>query len=224
MTNFHPNRGLALIAFASLLCCIGLAQQASGDPASVDAASQPRKISQKIKPNSAPKTYTNADVVASLSPEEAKAASSASDKPSVADSKPASAVPTKKQDVAEGSSKTSILDRPKDTTPDEIIVPAGTEIHVDVEDRKIVNPVRVGFATPIPALSKVALRVDRNYVPYAYLVNGQSYRDYVDYATLTAVTVGDSTYPVQADALPLLKGATNREMIFVLNEPVHILR
>lgn len=58
----------------------------------------------------------------------------------------------------------SVLDRPKDSRPDVIVVPARTELRVDIGQRKTVAPVRVGFATPIPALSQVTVEETRSYV------------------------------------------------------------
>ncbi len=43
--------------------------------------------------------------------------------------------------------------------------------------------------------------------------------EYVDYAMATAVTVGDTTYDMNADSVPLLKGAANKELTFVLSAP-----
>jgi len=121
----------------------------------------------------------------------------------------------------------SILDRPQDSTPDVIVVPAGTELKVDIDAGKTVVPVRVGFATPIPALSQVAVQVIRTAVNVPYLIDGtlaMSYVDFREYATVTAVTVGGKTYHVQTDTLPLSQGGTHSELRFVLAGPVSIVR
>jgi len=47
-------------------------------------------------------------------------------------------------------------------------VPAGTEIRVDLTESKITGPVRLGFATPIPARTKVAVDTDRTYLQNNY--------------------------------------------------------
>jgi hypothetical protein len=122
----------------------------------------------------------------------------------------------------------SVLDRPKDSRPDVIVVPAGTELKVDIDQHKTVIPVRVGFATPIPALSQVTVEETRAYVgipdfsgtPYPTL----AYVDYMEYATVTAITVAGNTYEVQTNSLPLQKGGTNSEVTFVLGGPLKILR
>ena len=124
----------------------------------------------------------------------------------------------------------SVLDRPKDSRPDVIVIPAGTEIKVDIGEHKTVVPVRVGFATPIPALSQVTVQVMRSYVDIPYFYTGAPYDtgipnvDYIEYATLTAVTVQGKTYQVQTDSLPLFRGGTNSEVTFTLGRPVEILR
>jgi hypothetical protein len=125
----------------------------------------------------------------------------------------------------------SILDRSKDSRPDVIVIPVGTELKVDIEQHKIIVPVRVGFATPIPALSQVTVEVRRSFESAPYVSSGSSYSnydapflDYVEYATVTAVTVAGKTYPVQTDSLPLSSIGTNSEVKFVLGEPIKILR
>ena len=123
----------------------------------------------------------------------------------------------------------SVLDQPKDSTADVIIVPAGTELKVDIGAHKTVVPVRVGFATPIPALSQVTVEVSRTFfdIPYSYAgvpYSGMPYVNYAEYATITAVTVAGKTYQVQTDSLPLQIGGTNSELTFTLGGPVEVLR
>lgn len=106
-----------------------------------------------------------------------------------------------------------------------IVVPAGTELRVDIDERKVVVPVRVGFATPIPALSKATVQVRREQITTnAYAVGQVPYVDYVDYATVTAVTVGSTTYEVETDTVQLFKGPGNKEVKFILSKPVSVLR
>jgi hypothetical protein len=124
----------------------------------------------------------------------------------------------------------SVLDRPKHPEADAFVVPAGTQLKVDIGGQKIVVPVRVGFATPIPALSQVTVQVTRSYVAIPYSFGGAPYNagvpnvDYIEYARLTAIIVGGTTYPVQTDSLPLLRGATNSEVTFTLGDALRILR
>jgi hypothetical protein len=128
--------------------------------------------------------------------------------------------------------KRSVMDRPVGEKPDPYVVPAGTEIRVDLLDSKVIVPVRLGFATPIPALSKVAVQTDRAYYPTAYFNTASGYIGYGNYATLTAVTIGNKTYPlqcnrVQVDGVSLANGpssGSSRDAVFILSAPVSIER
>jgi len=139
---------------------------------------------------------------------------------------------------AQKSKTSDVFDNSLSDKTEPWIVPAGTQIRVDLVDGKVIVPVRVGFATPIPALSKVAVQVDRTYYPTG-LVNISDrvgYVGYADYATLTAVTVGGVTYPVASSAIPVATpgsgavtldntmGSSPRDATFVLSEPVAIER
>jgi hypothetical protein len=129
----------------------------------------------------------------------------------------------------------SVFDQSKSTLPDFIIVPAGTEIRVDIIDGKVIVPVRVGFATPVPALSQAAVKVNQiYYTPVSYNVGpGPSLPvSYGESAELTAVTVGGVTYPVQARPVSLTGAAlgtmtslsSSRDAVFVLTAPLAIER
>ena len=130
-----------------------------------------------------------------------------------------------------------VFDRAKTDKPDFIIVPVGTEIRVDIVDGKVVVPVRVGFATPIPALSRASVKVNRGYsIPSAYNAydNTANYPvPYIETADLTSITVGAVAYPVHATTVPLNSGATQenkasipsiRDATFVLTAPLPIER
>jgi hypothetical protein len=115
----------------------------------------------------------------------------------------------------------------KESSEDVIVVPAGAELRVDVDQHKMVLPVRVGFDTAIPALSEVTVQTDRTYIntPVSYSgASVTSYVDYVDYATVTAVTVSGKTYELQTNQVALAKGGTNNEVIFVMSKAVTISR
>jgi hypothetical protein len=149
-------------------------------------------------------------------------------KPSVAESKPAEV-----QDGPSPRSVRSLLDRAPDTKPDMIVVPAGTEIKVDIVEGKVIVPVRVGFATPIPAQSKVAVQVNPVYYYTGYGNYGTGPVAFIENAVLTAVTVRGVTYAVQASAVQLdtmgavrgtMAGSSSRDAVFVLSAPVAIER
>jgi hypothetical protein len=115
----------------------------------------------------------------------------------------------------------------KESSEDVIIVPAGAELRVDVDQHKMVLPVRVGFDTAIPALSEVAVQTIRTYVnvPTSYQgASVTSYTDYVDDASVTAVTVNGKTYELQTNQVALAKHGTNNEVIFITSKPVTISR
>ena len=118
--------------------------------------------------------------------------------------------------------KGSVLDSRKESTADGIVIPAGTQIRVDGIKHTVVVPVRVGFATPIPALSGVKLETSRSNFNTTNATDGVPLQSYTDYTILTSVTVNGATYPLKTDVLPLLTGATNTELVFTLREPVTI--
>ncbi len=116
---------------------------------------------------------------------------------------------------------------PKESSVDVIVVPAGTELRVDVDQHKMVLPVRVGFDTAIPALSEVVVQTNRANIntPISYQgASVTSYVDYVDYATVTAIAVNGRTYEVRTNQVALAKGGTNNEVIFALSKPLTISR
>jgi hypothetical protein len=80
-----------------------------------------------------------------------------------------------------------------------------TEIRVDLAEGKVAVPVRVGFATPIPALSKVSVKIDWVYAPAVYDANGNVLNNtntrYAEYGVLTGVTVNGVTYKVESDSV-----------------------
>jgi len=103
-----------------------------------------------------------------------------------------------------------VTDRANEKVPDFLIVPAGTEIKVDISEEnpdrepehvlqgKVVAPVRVGFATAIPALSKTTVQLSLRYYDAGYLQPG-----YANVARLTAVTVDGTTYDVESSEIPV---------------------
>lgn len=167
----------------------------------------------------------------------------------VAQSQPAKDKPTSdtpKQQKGAGdkaqkpaTSPRSVLDRPMGERPDPFIVPAGTEIRVDIVEGKVVVPVRVGFATPIPALSKAAVKINRVYPP-TYAESGAAQASvpvrYAEYGELTSVTIDGRTYAVQSDSVALgtpgssvvtpgnSLGSSPHDVKFVLSVPLAIER
>jgi hypothetical protein len=128
--------------------------------------------------------------------------------------------------------------------PDVIIVPAGTEIRVEtlavlptvtrwgtvLYEGKVVLPVRLGFTTAIPALSKVKIAVNGAYSGAGYIVYGNSlfspigYADssgYVSEAELDSITIDGTEYKVRTKAAPF---SAISEQRFVLAEPLTLER
>jgi hypothetical protein len=126
---------------------------------------------------------------------------------------------TSKTGQTKNQNSGSVFDQTKEESP-EVLVPAATQIRVEISttpdnklEAKVAFPVRVDSATPIPALSKATVRivsrgtaVDPNTgsIKGAYLVE------------LTAITVGEITYKVQAETAPL----AYPETVFSLRKPI----
>lgn len=223
----------------SLLVSFAAAQQTPQEKPLGDVAREQKIVRQQSSKTAEPRKVVTDEDVASESTATAPPSTTPSSgtkdiQPTAAQGAKTEAQPTgvEKEKQPEPGIADSVLDRPKDTAPDVIIVPAGTELRVDIDNRKIVVPVRIGFATPIPALSQVAVHVSRTYINGPYVSNpyavdaaqGVSYVDYVEYATVTSVTVDGRTYEVQTNSLPLAKGPTNSEMTFILDGSVAVAR
>jgi hypothetical protein len=195
---------------------------------------------QKQKTPLHPKVYHNKDVVSNPSAPDDKGGNASSSSHDVANanattdkSSPIGPKPVQNQQkadekkieglkpqnsraVAQTLPARSVYDRPEDSAADVVVVPAGTEIHVNILDGNVALPVRLGFATPIPALSKVTVKLFgvRDYESY-WEFSGLS-----DYASLTSVTIDNATYPVQTDTVPYYAG----EEVFTLIAPLTIKR
>ena len=107
-----------------------------------------------------------------------------------------------------------------------LVVPAGTQIKVDVSEEnpprnvesrtfsgKVASPVQVGWAVAIPALSKVTV-----------LVSGRHYDSgYQEVMQLTEVTLDGVRYDMQTDQVPVLPGSIT-EAAFTLLKDLTIKR
>ena len=115
----------------------------------------------------------------------------------------------------------SVLDRVENKAEDGdfIVIPVGQEIKVDpvslagstpssrVEHGKVVVPVRVGFTTAIPALTKVHLQFAES------SEDGSLYR-------ITGVEINKKLYKIESDEVPYAAS----EMRFTLTKPLRIAR
>ena len=203
-----PAKGLVMNRFslksmlvALLLASVAFARQA---PETTSAADTPnaQQNRDKAKRTAPKKIYTNADLA---SPEAKPEAAKKTDETNGAaravaggDSAkaehfltpvltpaptPAGPTPNLCESASPPASSTSrlpVLDAPKQNLPDVIVVPAGTQIKVDISEEnpplnvplrtfsgKVTIPVRVGWATVIPALTKVTVEVSALYYPVA---------------------------------------------------------
>ena len=129
----------------------------------------------------------------------------------------------------------SLLDRPRNDDDEDnfLVVPAGTEIEVEIAanvqfpalsyEGKVIVPVRSGFATAIPALSRAGVQVFARH--YGYQDNPGAAYAYFEAVELTDLTVDGVTYAVQTARAP--KFGTNTspsETTFTLLAPLKIRR
>ncbi len=205
----------------------GNAQQEPATDSVADATREQKQSKSEPKTSAKKKVYTNADVV----PSEAAAEKGAQANPLAASpqgeaaqahpspanaGQPAAVKDTKAQ--GQDVSRSSIFDRPKQDSPDTIVVPAGTKITVDVFEEnpprnlplrvhpaKVVNIVQVGSTVVIPALSKVTIQ------------------ESVGVMELTDLTVDGVRYDLQTDRVPLFAESMS-EATFTLTRPFTIKR
>jgi hypothetical protein len=236
MNEFSLRRTFVALA---LLASAALAQQAPENTPAADAPKAQQKPEKAKKP--APKKiYTNADLASSdANPEADKAGTKDGPANPVAggdsvkannSSTPAAQTSNSSQKAnpsASTPSRSGVFDRPQQTSPDVIVVPAGRQIKVDISEEnpprdvplrmfsgKVTVPVRVGWATAIPALTKVTVEVSALYYP----VPGRSV-DYQGVAQLTAVMLDGTRYDLHTDQVPMLAGSAS-ELTFTLLKDV----
>jgi hypothetical protein len=238
--------------YCSLAICLVFvvncpAQQNSQDKPLGDVAREQQNKRKGQKKSTSRKTYTNDDVFRTAIPDSDHVKMSP---PSATGS--GDATPVKKPecvpdcgDVMRASQAySSAAVCPLNSAPDTLVVPAGTEIRVvmqpapdmtpsHVSTAKVVVPVRMGFETAIPALSKMTVKV----TPTTYYNAGYNASESVvgipeqqvvmAVVELTSLTVGKVTYRVKTNAIPLFGSPLldiMSEMTFTLSEPLHVRR
>ena len=140
-----------------------------------------------------------------------------------------------RSEKAESSPARSLLDRPRDDDDDDnfLVVPAGTEITVEIAaniqfpalsyEGKVSVPGRSGFATAIPALSRAGVQVFARH--YSYQDNPGAAYAYFEAVELTDLTLDGSTYAVQsARAAKFGTNTSPSETKFTLLAPLKIRR
>ncbi|HEY1800560.1 MAG TPA: hypothetical protein VGG46_06450 [Terriglobales bacterium] len=206
-----------ILVLFSFLTCPG---QTTQDEPLGDVARENRTADENQKTAPAKKVYRNSSI--------SSPAETGTDSAQPETSATSANAPTPQSDAATVSGEaekppsntTSVVDRSKKRhdRSDFFIVPAFTEIRVEVEPRegaapssavevgKVVLPVRVGFSDAIPVFSKVK---------FGYAGTGDTGTFY----ELTSVKVGKITYKVHTDAVPY-----SPEMRFTLSKPLWIKR
>jgi len=197
------GRFTAIIAavVAIVLVSTAATQQSSSLPLG-DVAREHRKARKQTENQS--RTVTNEDIRAVATASDAKRAvpppsSADGDSPKTDTSQSKKPEPKVEAKAEQPQDERSGVDGPKEPEAEGFVVPAGTQIKVDRGAGYVSVPVRVGWTTPIPALSKVTL-------------------EYVDgLFRLTSVTVHGTLYSVKAYLAPSMD---SRELIFTLREPL----
>lgn len=194
------------------------------DKLALAAAAQPDSKSQEPPADDKPVAQSGADRDASDA--------GAAEKPSEPAPEPK---PPVKQPSQANHNARPVADRVKEKTPDFLIVPAGTEIKVDISEEnpdrepehvlqgKVVAPVRIGFATAIPALSVATVQLSLRYYDAGYGPGSQPGATNV--AQLTAVTVDGNTYEVESNEISVgPTPALTQEVSFTLLRALAIKR
>ena len=237
-----------------LMASAAFAQQAPENTPPADIPNS-QQNPYKAKRNAPKKIYTNADLASpEAKPETAKktdenngAANPVADGDSAkadrfltpvltASPTPAEQTPNSCESASSPASNTSrlpVLDAPKQNLPDVIVVPAGTQIKVDISEEnpplnvpqrtfsgKVTIPVRVGWDTVIPALTKVTVEVSALYYSVAGRYDNAGFQGF---AQLTSVMLDGKRYDLQTDQVPVLAGSAT-EATFTLLDDVTLNR
>jgi hypothetical protein len=102
-----------------------------------------------------------------------------------------------------------------------LIVPAGTQIKVDLWNRNVAWPVQDGFTVLIPALAKVSFKSTTS--QQSYDVNGTTnYLPPQKTIELKSIKLGRKSYAIEADAVTVPEN--QREVVITLREPLEVAR
>jgi len=209
------NRFSLRLTFLAWLASAALAQQAPESAPTADTVKQQQQTTETKKVAPKKKIYHNSDLASPDTKPEAKNDTAAKPVTGGAATVNAAHSSTPVAPAASGSQKTnrpkaatirpSIFDSRKDSAPDVIVIPAGTKIQVDIIDGKVTVPVRVGWDTPIPALTNVKVEISVPYYPAYGRYDDNLYS--AEVAQLTAVTLDGTSYELQTDQIPVLAGS-----------------
>jgi len=209
------NRFSLRLTFLALLASTAFARRKPESAPTADTVNRQQQTTETKKVAPKKKIYHNSDLASPDTKPEAEIAAakpvtgSAATVNAAHSSTPVAPAASRSQKAnlpKADTIRSSIFDSPKDNAPDVIVVPAGTKIQVDIIDGKVTVPVRVGWATPIPASSKVTVEVS---VPYSPVYYGRYYDNLysAEVAQLTAVTLDGTTYELQTDQISVLLGS-----------------
>ena len=203
------NRYMGAIAVLIVGAAMAQSQDSETQQPLGDTARQQQQLRSKENGASSDKIYTNENVGADRSPADSgRSEVGKARQPRPTNAAPRSAASLNHRSVFDADPK-------KDSESDFIVLPAGTEIRVNMLESSVEVPVRVGFSTPIPASSKVLLHI------YGYhRLSPDDNFGLGDYASLTSVTIGDETYLVQTNRIPCRIG----QGVFKLSAPLRIKR
>lgn len=223
MTRLFVRVLVAVVIFVGLAPAVS--SQEDGEKPLGDVAREQRQAQDK---KTHPSTVIhNSDIASPEEVGEAKGQPLPSPAPNTSASGNATADQKKTPDVKKKDvvSSSSIFDRQRSAEEEAAdkfrTVPAGTRIPVDLLRNNVSEPVRLGFATPIPALSEAEVQFSADYY-YVYDPDDDDpYGVPACSAQLTALTLGGVRYPVQTDAIPTacIKAG---EITFTLTAPLKI--
>lgn len=222
-----------IAGFLALVAITPSAQSQTTDKSLGEAAREQRALRVSTKSQ---KTYSNDDVE---SPG-ARWKSRGTHRPAAApqSSKPAPETLAAEASRPEPLPKRSVLDHRTDEqdAEDGVVVPEGTEIKIEVPQfpsspvevyaARVVAPVRVGFATAIPALSTATVQVVTRHYPYQDRSWYGGYNmGYFEALEVTQVVVDGVPYDVQSDQVGRAWGGPSpSELTFKLLKPLLIER
>jgi hypothetical protein len=227
-------KSFSLGLFAGLIALTpALHSQATTKESLGDAAREQRELHVSTKSQ---KTYSNADVEppgARWKSREVKAPAAPPQS-----STPAPETPVAGASRPEQPPRRSVLDHRTDEqdAEDGLVVPEGTELKievpsvpsspVDVYAARVVAPVRVGFATAIPALSTATVQVVTRHYPYQDRSWYGGYNmGYFEALEVTQVVVDGVPYDVQTEQVGRPWGGPSpSELTFRLLKPLLIER
>ena len=201
-----------------------------------DAAREQREVHQTTK---AEKLYENKDVEPSPSPHRGRDAETPLENASKPPTKPAGSTLREPKSNARETGEShrgarrSVLDHRTDEeeADESLIVPVGTELKVEIPAAsdfpqgvyvgRVAAPVRLGFSTPIPALSIANIKVVGRYYPLDASYYTLSYFEALE---VTQVIVEGVPYAVQTDRVGRASSFASAELTFRLLMPLAIQR